>query len=339
MFQGKLFHHHIIGIVFFIFVVSYAYCGAGADKTSHQETLPNPPSLLTEELIPQVQEAVVLIEEAEPVPVVPSRAESVMKAIADAYPRQIVGPAVFQNGDWTVTVRGELFYYAEGRMLPEHLKDSYAEYDPQPFYRYPEELPPWEPASEEENAVRRASENRRRENPPKRAPLFFDALYRAHSRDESYARVKTLKFLGRNIMVHYNILEQLALVEEEIYRDAVNNAEVRSWIDSIEQIDGWNWRIIADTNSRSFHSYGTALDFIPTSLKGLQTYWLWTAGWHSEWWNIPYTERFHPPEKVVEAFEKYGFIWGGKWGLFDTMHFEYRPEILILNDIEMAEYY
>jgi hypothetical protein len=27
----------------------------------------------------------------------------------------------------------------------------------------------------------------------------------------------------------------------------------------------------------------------------------------------------------------YGFIWGGKWLFFDTMHFEYRPEILILS--------
>ena len=29
-----------------------------------------------------------------------------------------------------------------------------------------------------------------------------------------------------------------------------------------------------------------------------------------------------------EIREKYGFIWGGRWYHFDTMHFEYRPEIL-----------
>src|SRR5262245_1812136 len=27
-------------------------------------------------------------------------------------------------------------------------------------------------------------------------------------------------------------------------------------------------------------------------------------------------------------FEKYGFIWGGHWYHYDTMHFEYRPELL-----------
>ena len=33
------------------------------------------------------------------------------------------------------------------------------------------------------------------------------------------------------------------------------------------------------------------------------------------------------PESL-KTFEKYGFIWGGKWYHFDTMHFEYRPELI-----------
>ena len=36
--------------------------------------------------------------------------------------------------------------------------------------------------------------------------------------------------------------------------------------------------------------------------------------------------------EVVEIFEKYGFIWGGKWYHYDTMHFEYRPELLVNPD-------
>ena len=40
----------------------------------------------------------------------------------------------------------------------------------------------------------------------------------------------------------------------------------------------------------------------------------------------PYRNRF--PLEVVEVFERHGFIWGGKWAHFDTMHFEYRPELL-----------
>jgi hypothetical protein len=65
-------------------------------------------------------------------------------------------------------------------------------------------------------------------------------------------------------------------------------------------------------------------------MKGLQTYWQWTADSNAEWYTVPYSGRFHPPEPVVKAFEAYGFCWGGKWPLFDTMHFEYRPEIMLM---------
>jgi hypothetical protein len=33
------------------------------------------------------------------------------------------------------------------------------------------------------------------------------------------------------------------------------------------------------------------------------------------------------PFEIVLIFERHGFIWGGKWYHYDTMHFEYRPEL------------
>jgi D-alanyl-D-alanine carboxypeptidase len=42
--------------------------------------------------------------------------------------------------------------------------------------------------------------------------------------------------------------------------------------------------------------------------------------------SLPYRNRM--PQEIVSIFEKHGFIWGGKWNHFDTMHFEYRPELL-----------
>ena len=42
--------------------------------------------------------------------------------------------------------------------------------------------------------------------------------------------------------------------------------------------------------------------------------------------HIPYKNRI--PHRIVEIFERHGFIWGGKWYHYDTMHFEYRPELL-----------
>ena len=40
---------------------------------------------------------------------------------------------------------------------------------------------------------------------------------------------------------------------------------------------------------------------------------------------------------LIKAFESFGFIWGGKWRYYDTMHFEYRPEILVLSNIAQTD--
>jgi hypothetical protein len=80
----------------------------------------------------------------------------------------------------------------------------------------------------------------------------------------------------------------------------------------------FNYRTIAGTKRLSAHSFGIAIDIAVDSSH----YWLREAQGAAEYKNsIPY--------KIVEIFEKHGFIWGGKWYHFDTMHFEYRPELLM----------
>ena len=39
------------------------------------------------------------------------------------------------------------------------------------------------------------------------------------------------------------------------------------------------------------------------------------------------------PEKIIAAFEKHGFIWGGNWYHYDTMHFEYRPDLIAIGEL------
>jgi hypothetical protein len=78
-------------------------------------------------------------------------------------------------------------------------------------------------------------------------------------------------------------------------------------------------RSVADTGQTSMHAWGAAIDINPA----FSDYWLWhRAGGDPP----PYANRI-PPE-VVAVFERHGFIWGGRWAHFDTMHFEYRPELL-----------
>ncbi|MDD3344061.1 MAG: SH3 domain-containing protein [Sulfurospirillaceae bacterium] len=74
------------------------------------------------------------------------------------------------------------------------------------------------------------------------------------------------------------------------------------------------FRKIAGTSRLSAHSYGIAID-LDTRFS---SYWRWDK---------TYQYKNEIPQKIVDIFEKYGFVWGGRWYHYDTMHFEYRPEL------------
>jgi hypothetical protein len=259
-------------------------------------------------------------------------AEKLMKAFVAAYPRR-VEKAEYRRGDWAVLLRGTWHYYAEGKLLPEEFLSNAGLYDPGFMYQYPAELPAWKkPSADDAARYREMASNRKKRN---RSQFFFENLWRSHNRDESYQRVKSMLFLGKSVTVHYAIMEDLSLVEDRILTLAKRDPQIQSWINGINRIEGWNWRNIADVQSKSFHAYGAAIDILPKSNNGKETYWLWVANKRPDWWNVSYNERMHPPAAVIKAFEAYGFIWGGKWLFYDTMHFEYRPEVLIFNEFEM----
>lgn len=82
----------------------------------------------------------------------------------------------------------------------------------------------------------------------------------------------------------------------------------------------YNCRVIAGTSRQSMHGYGVAID-INTA---------YTAYWQ---WAKPGADGLHKwsnriPEEIIAIFEKHGFIWGGRWYHYDTMHFEYRPDLV-----------
>jgi hypothetical protein len=83
----------------------------------------------------------------------------------------------------------------------------------------------------------------------------------------------------------------------------------------------YNCRPIAETNRLSMHAFGAAIDINAR----FGNYWLWSKRLDGEivW-------RNQIPEKIVEIFERHGFIWGGRWYHFDSLHFEYRPELIAL---------
>ena len=78
---------------------------------------------------------------------------------------------------------------------------------------------------------------------------------------------------------------------------------------------GFNWRPIAGTNQLSAHCFGIAIDINVDK----SNYWRWGG-----------VEKYvnQIPKEITDIFEAYGFIWGGRWYHYDTMHFEFRPELL-----------
>ncbi len=81
----------------------------------------------------------------------------------------------------------------------------------------------------------------------------------------------------------------------------------------------YNCRVVAGTAQTSMHAWGAAIDINPA----YSDYWRW----HGAAGGVPaYRNRI--PAEIVTIFERHGFIWGGRWAHFDTMHFEYRPELL-----------
>ncbi|WP_081911448.1 M15 family metallopeptidase [Clostridium culturomicium] len=111
--------------------------------------------------------------------------------------------------------------------------------------------------------------------------------------------------------------EALEGAMKELKGLAASNGKVGELIGSINGT--FNYRVISGTGKLSPHAYGIAIDIASNP----SDYWKWSTREAGE------KRVLYYPEELVKTFEKYNFVWGGKWGHFDTLHFEYRPEILI----------
>jgi D-alanyl-D-alanine carboxypeptidase len=153
-----------------------------------------------------------------------------------------------------------------------------------------------------------------------RSKAFFDAMYGDCRKGEVARNLVSIAWLpkhwGHNIEVTRvnGVADRLREVSGEI--DALSDPVRRAaW-----PIAGtYACRGVADAQQPSMHAYGAAIDLN----LAVSNYWLWDSGKASRaiW-------RNRMPEQIVDIFERHGFIWGGRWYHYDTMHFEYRPELL-----------
>jgi hypothetical protein len=104
----------------------------------------------------------------------------------------------------------------------------------------------------------------------------------------------------------------------EQVRDEIARLPLKERRPAMKSAGTFNWRDIAGTHRLSVHSFGAAID-LDTKYA---SYWRWSGG--KPW------QANQMPMQIVEAFERHGFIWGGRWYHYDTMHLEYRPELLAI---------
>lgn len=153
-----------------------------------------------------------------------------------------------------------------------------------------------------------------------RNEAFFMAIYGDCRRGEVQKSLVSVPWLPKHGggSVKFSRLagaaEALAAVSAEL--DAGPPDRIRYLVPSAGT---FNCREIAGTRRISAHGFGIAID-VATKYSD---YWYWSD---PSGRRVVYRNRI--PAAIAEVFERHGFVWGAKWYHYDTMHFEYRPEIV-----------
>lgn len=143
-----------------------------------------------------------------------------------------------------------------------------------------------------------------------RVESIFQATYGASRKEVDLIPID---FLGTRVRVHRKVAPQFLAVARRLTNALAKDSSLGPFLKNLGGT--FVWRNIAGTQRLSAHAYGVSLDLNPK----LTTYWRWSRT--SRWQN-------KVPQAIVDAFEAEGFIWGGRWYHYDTMHFEYRPELV-----------
>lgn len=149
-----------------------------------------------------------------------------------------------------------------------------------------------------------------------RCEPLFKSMY-GHSAAEVQKRLKKVEWFGQQIKfsIVNGCSDSLRAVAREISKHP-------HYLKYMKYSSTFYWRTVRGAKRQSAHSYGIAID-INTKYSN---YWLWTNRGAKEKDKIKYENII--PMELVHIFERHGFIWGGRWYHYDTMHFEFRPELL-----------
>ena len=266
-----------------------------------------------------------------------------LKIFKEAYPNvKFISEYDDSVEDWKITVKAEkrkaALYWADGKFLPKNElenKDLYTAF----IYKYSKEIPdPKNFTNEDIERIRNYTNPQNRKSGKGTSPFLYDVIYDCKSRISVESHIKSKRFLNKRSNPHESLHKILEKIEADILEAAKTDSDVKFFVDNLYSVDSYNWRSISDSGNRSFHSLGLAIDVLPKGWTTKNLYWAWRRDLDKEnWMLLPLDRRWMPAQKVIEIFESYGFIWGGKWIIWDNMHFEYRPEVILYNKMNELE--
>lgn len=154
-----------------------------------------------------------------------------------------------------------------------------------------------------------------------RNEAFFKKIY-GNSKVEVASKLVNLIWCPK--LVHQKIkvttINEIDKIVEKLSAALDQHPEFKKYIQNIGGT--FNWRKISGSNRISMHSFGMTIDINIQNAN----YWQWDCRCKNEDALLLYKNKI--PFDLVKIFEKHGFIWGGNWKHYDTMHFEYRPELV-----------
>lgn len=142
-------------------------------------------------------------------------------------------------------------------------------------------------------------------------------MYGATAQEVSKNLVK-VKWFGQQLRFSKinGAADSLRAVEKEL---SALPASYRKYFD---QSSTFNWRKVRGSDRLSAHSYGMTIDICTK----YSDFWRWKNPGKEEMDEINYVNRI--PKEIIRIFEKHGFISGARWYHYDTMHFEFRPDLI-----------
>ncbi len=160
-------------------------------------------------------------------------------------------------------VDGQWFAWAHGRMLPESGRADWEKFEAFSFYDYPRRLPSLHSLNASEAARLRARLAEEERHPPRRNEQLMSALLEAPNRRRTESRLVKTEVAGFTVTVHGRLRDPLSRVSRELSFLRAADPEVRAFLGQLAEMNGYNYRYVDGTRSRSLHSYGTAIDLIP----------------------------------------------------------------------------